>query len=75
MACATVLRFVRSLKATNVYPRQCKTGHRAEEVRVVDPEWWGTTETVGWVRCRNCGAVLIGAKVVGDGPITKELWE
>lgn len=54
---------------------QCDKGHSPEEVRVVDEDWFGTSEKVGWLRCRDCGKSLCEPKIVGDGPILKELWE
>lgn len=46
-----------------------------QEVRVIDPDWFGTDETVGWLRCRDCQQVLCEPKIVGDEPIRKEIWE
>lgn len=67
--------FASSIRHIAPKRRPCQSGHRPEEVRVVDPDWWGTTEKVGWVRCQDCGKVLVSAHVVGDGPIVKALWE
>lgn len=73
--CDSIARLVRQRPVNTSRLRPCRQGHRPEEVRMVNREWFGTDEKVGWIRCRDCGAVLVSAKVVGDGPIVKEPWE
>lgn len=66
MICASIARLVRQRPVNTSRLRPCRNGHRPEEVRLVDRDWFGTDERVSWLRCRDCLVPLCAPKIVGD---------